>query len=434
MNPTTATHASTAGASANDPASAGPGASSAARPTDVVILSGARTPQGRLLGQLAAFSAVELGTFAARAAIERAGVAPEQIEHVVIGQVLQAGAGQNPALQTGRAAGVPWGVPAVTINKVCLSGIQSIIDGARLIRTGEASVVLAGGQESMTNAPHLLPGARGGYKYGSREVLDHAAFDGLTDAYDHDSMGVSTERHNGALGIDRLAQDEVALASHLRAAAAQADGRFDAEIVPIEVVGRRGTTVLSIDEGVRPDSTIDSLGSLRPAFASEADGAGTVTAGNSSPLSDGAAMVVLASRAFAEEHGLEWLAVVRSAGQVAGPDNSLHAQPSRAITAALSREGWTADGLDLVEINEAFAAVSVHSTRELGVSSEIVNVDGGAIALGHPIGASGTRLVLHAAFELARRAGAGDAGAGELRAAAALCGGGGQGDALLLSR
>lgn len=400
----------------------GTGGANTSSAIDVVILNGARTPQGRLLGQLAAFSAVELGAFAATAAIERAGVSPEQIEQVIIGQVLQAGAGQNPALQTARAAGVPWDVPSVTINKVCLSGIQAVIDGARLIRSGEADVVLVGGQESMTNAPHLLPGARSGYKYGSREVLDHAAFDGLTDAYDHTSMGLSTEQHNGPLGIDRAVQDETALASHLRAAAAQAEGAFDAEIVPIEVTGRRGTTRIDRDEGVRADSTMESLGALRPAFTAD----GTVTAGNSSPLSDGAAAIVLASRAFAEANGLGWLAEVRSAGQVAGPDNSLHAQPSRAIAAALAREGWSASELDLIEINEAFAAVTVHSTRELGVGSDVVNIHGGAIAIGHPIGASGARLVLHAAAELARR--------GSGRAAVALCGGGGQGDAVLLVR
>ena len=391
--------------------------------SDVVILGASRTPQGKIRGQLSSFSAVELGTIAIRSALERSGVDPSAVDFVIMGQVLQAGAGQNPARQSAIAAGIGWNVPATTLNRVCLSGLSSIVDGARLIRSGEADVVVAGGQESMTRAPHLLSGSRMGWAYGTVSALDHAAHDGLTDSFDAVSMGESTERHVGGLGLTRTEQDEVAAASHQRAAAAQADGTFDREIAPVEIVGRRGeTTTITTDEGVRGDSTVDTLARLRPAFAVE----GTITAGNSSPLSDGASAVVLASRDYAEANGLDWLAVVESSAQVAGPDNSLHSQPSRAITAALARQGWSVADLDLVEINEAFAAVAVQSTRDLGISPEIVNIHGGAIAIGHPIGASGARLVTHAAHVLAERGGG--------RAAVALCGGGGQGDALLLSR
>lgn len=390
---------------------------------DVVILAGSRTPQGRVNGQLSSLTAVQLGAAAIEGALARAGVRPDQVDGVLMGQVLQAGCGQNPARQSAIAAGIPWTVPAMTLNKVCLSGLAAVIDAARLIRLGEASVVVAGGQESMSLAPHLLPGSRQGWPYGSVTVLDHAAHDGLTDAYDGLSMGLSTEKINVTLGIARAEQDEVAAASHQRAAAAQAGGVFDDEITPISVPQRKGEPlVISTDEGVRGSSTTDTLGALRPVF----DKAGTITAGNSSPLSDGAAAVVVASRAWAEEHGLSWLAVIEASGHVAGPDNSLHSQPSHAISAALSRQGWEAGELDLVEINEAFAAVALQSTQDLGLSSEKVNIHGGAIAIGHPIGASGARLALHAALELSRR------GAG--KAAVSLCGGGGQGDALLLSR
>ncbi|MCD1573108.1 acetyl-CoA C-acetyltransferase [Agromyces mediolanus] len=390
---------------------------------DVVIIAGARTPFARINGNLASRTAVELGTAAIRGALERAGVAPEDVDAVIMGQVLQAGAGQNPARQSAVAAGIPWSVPATTLNKVCLSGLVAITDAARLIRLGEASVVVAGGQESMTKAPHLLPGSRAGHTYGSIELIDHAAHDGLTDAFDRESMGASTERVNGRYGIGRPEQDEIAAASHVRAGLAQAEGVFTDEIVPVEIPQRKGEPVtVAADEGVRPDSSVEVLAKLRPAFAAE----GTITAGNSSPLSDGAAAVVVASRSWAEERGLSWLAVIGAAGQVAGPDNSLHSQPSNAIQAALTRAGWTAEELDLVEINEAFAAVSLQSARDLGLDHERVNVHGGAIALGHPIGASGARLALHAALELSRRGGG--------RAAVALCGGGGQGEALLLSR
>ena len=390
---------------------------------DVVIIAGARTPFARINGNLASQSAVQLGTVAIQGALEKAGVSPDDVDAVIMGQVLQAGAGQNPAKQSAVAAGIPWRVPATTLNKVCLSGLVAITDAARLIRLGEASVVVAGGQESMTNAPHLLPGSRAGHVYGSVELLDHAAADGLTDAFDHDSMGASTERFNARYGIERPEQDEIAAASHSRAGAAQAAGVFTDEIVPVEIPQRKGDpVVVDADQGVRPDSTVEVLAKLRPAFSTD----GSITAGNSSPLSDGAAAVVVASREWAESKGLPWLALVGAAGQVAGPDNSLHSQPSNAIAAALEKGGVAASDLDVVEINEAFAAVSLQSTRDLDLSSDIVNMHGGAIAVGHPIGASGARLALHAALEITRRGGG--------NAAVALCGGGGQGEALLLSR
>ncbi|MEO6943979.1 MAG: acetyl-CoA C-acetyltransferase [Lacisediminihabitans sp.] len=387
---------------------------------DVVILAGARTPFGKLNGTISALSAVELGTAALRAAIERSSVAVEDIGAVIMGQVLQAGANQGPARQVSIAAGIGWNVPATTINKICLSGLTAVIDGARIIRAGEAEVVAVGGQESMSNAPHLLMGSRKGWGYGTVSALDHAAVDGLVDAFDHDSMGLSTEHHNAPLGISRSDQDMVAAASHQRAAAAA--GLLTEEIVPVTIHGRKGDTVVRADEGVRPESTAETLSRLKPAFAPD----GTITAGNSSPISDGAAAVILASREYAETHGLQWLAIVGAAGQVAGPDNSLHAQPAHAITAALARAEWEVSDLDFVEINEAFAAVSLHSSRALGIDMDTVNIHGGAIALGHPLGASGARLALHAAYELNRR--------GSGRAAVALCGGGGQGEALLLSR
>ena len=391
--------------------------------TEVVILAGSRTPQGKVNGQLSSLTAVQLGAAAISGALARAGVAPDQVDVVLMGQVLQAGCGQNPARQSSIAAGIPWNVPAMTVNKVCLSGLAAIIDAARLVRLGEATVVVAGGQESMSRAPHLLPGSRQGWPFGSVTMLDHAAHDGLTDAFDGLSMGLSTERGNEKLGIDRLQQDEVSAASHQRAAAAAAAGVFDREITPLSVPQRKGEPLLiSVDEGVRAASTSQTLGALRPAFAAE----GTITAGNSSPLSDGASAVVVCSKAFAEANGLEWLAVIEASGQVAGPDNSLHSQPANAIRSALDKQGWAVDDLDLIEINEAFAAVTVQSSKALGISSEVVNIHGGAIAIGHPIGSSGGRLALHAALELSRR--------GTGKAAVALCGGGGQGEALLLSR
>jgi len=390
---------------------------------DVVILAAARTPQGRLNGQLAGFTAVELGAHAISAAIAASGVAAGDVDAVIMGQVLQAGAGQNPARQSAIAAGVGWNIPAVTINKVCLSGLTAVIDAARLIRSGDATVVVAGGQESMSRAPHLLPGSRQGWTYGAIQALDVAAHDGLTDAFDGQSMGLSTETRNVTLGIDRKSQDEVAAASHRRAGVAVKEGVFDGEIAPISVKQRKGEpVVVTEDEGIRPDTTLDTLAPLRPAFASD----GTITAGNSSPLSDGASALVLCSRAYAEDKGLEYLAVVGKPGQVAGPDNSLHSQPANAIKRALATAGWDAEDLDFIEINEAFGSVAVQSLKELSYPLEKCNIHGGAIALGHPIGASGARLALHAAHELKRR--------GSGKAAVSLCGGGGQGEALLLYR
>lgn len=391
--------------------------------TDVVILAGARTPQGRLNGQLASFTAVELGAHAIKAAIAASGVDAGRVDAVIMGQVLQAGAGQNPARQSAIAAGIGWNVPTVTINKVCLSGLTAVIDAARLIRSGDATVVVAGGQESMTRAPHLLPGSRQGWTYGAIQALDVAAHDGLTDAFDGQSMGLSTETRNLTLGIDQTSQDNVAAQSHQRAALAAKNGVFDHEIAPISVKQRKGEPiVVATDEGVRPNTSIDTLAGLKAAFVTD----GTITAGNSSPLSDGASALVLTSRAFAEENGLEYLAVVGKPGQVAGPDNSLHSQPSHAIRSALDRAGWSTADLDFIEINEAFGSVAVQSLKDLDYPLEKCNLHGGAIALGHPIGASGARLALHAAHELKRR--------GSGKAAVSLCGGGGQGEALLLYR
>ena len=391
--------------------------------TDVVILAAARTPQGRLNGQLASFTAVELGAHAIRSAIAASGVDAGRVDAVIMGQVLQAGAGQNPARQSAIAAGIGWNVPTVTINKVCLSGLTAVIDAARLIRSGDATVVVAGGQESMTRAPHLLPGSRQGWTYGAVQALDVAAHDGLTDAFDGQSMGLSTETRNLALGIDRTSQDNVAAQSHQRAALAAKNGVFDDEIAPISVKQRKGDPlVVSTDEGVRPNTSIETLAGLKAAFVMD----GTITAGNSSPLSDGASALVLASRKFAEDNGLEYLAVVGKPGQVAGPDNSLHSQPSHAIQSALDRAGWSTADLDFIEINEAFGSVAVQSLKDLDYPLEKCNIHGGAIALGHPIGASGARLALHAAHELKRR--------GSGKAAVSLCGGGGQGEALLLYR
>ncbi|WP_066293307.1 acetyl-CoA C-acetyltransferase [Arthrobacter sp. B6] len=391
--------------------------------TDVVILSAARTPQGRLNGQLASFTAVELGAHAIKAAIAASGVDAGRVDAVIMGQVLQAGAGQNPARQSAIGAGIGWNVPTVTINKVCLSGLTAVIDAARLIRSGDATVVVAGGQESMTRAPHLLPGSRQGWTYGAIQALDVAAHDGLTDAFDGQSMGLSTETRNLTLGIDRTSQDNVAAQSHQRAALAAKNGVFDDEIAPISVKQRKGDPiVVGTDEGVRPNTSIETLAGLKAAFVTD----GTITAGNSSPLSDGAAALVLTSRGFAEANGLDYLAVVGKPGQVAGPDNSLHSQPSQAIMSALDRAGWSTADLDFIEINEAFGSVAVQSLKDLDYPLEKCNLHGGAIALGHPIGASGARLALHAAHELRRR--------GSGKAAVSLCGGGGQGEALLLYR
>ncbi|RZS32504.1 acetyl-CoA C-acetyltransferase [Herbihabitans rhizosphaerae] len=387
-----------------------------------VILAGARTPIGRLLGSLKDFSGAQLGGVAIKAALERAGVKPEQVQYTIMGQVLTAGAGQIPARQAAVAAGIPMDIPALTINKVCLSGLDAIALADQLIRAGEFDIVVAGGQESMTQAPHLLPKSRSGFKYGDVTLQDHLAYDGLFCAFDQVAMGASTEKYNTRYGLTRDEQDAFAAASHQKAATAIAEGRFADEIAPVSVPQRKGDPVVfDTDEGVRGDTTADSLGKLRPAFSSD----GTITAGSASQISDGAAAVVVCSKAKAEELGLSWIAEIGAHGVVAGPDASLHEQPSNAIKAALAKQGGSAEDLDLIEINEAFAAVGVVSTKQLGVSEDKVNVNGGAIALGHPIGASGARLVVHLAYELKRRGG----GTG----AAALCGGGGQGDALIIT-
>ena len=386
-----------------------------------VIVAGARTPMGRLLGSLKDFSGADLGGFAIKAALERSGVTPDQVQYVIMGQVLQAGAGQIPARQAAHKAGIPLTVPSITINKVCLSGLDAIALADQLIRAGEFDIVVAGGQESMTNAPHLLPKSRSGYKYGSIEVLDAMAFDGLTDIFDNIPMGESTDRVNTRLGLGRAEQDEFAARSHQRAAAAQKNGVFDDEIAPVLIPQRKGDPIeFRDDEGIRADTTVESLARLKPAFSPD----GTITAGTASQISDGAAAVVVMSKAKAQELGLSWIAEIGAHGNMAGPDNSLQSQPSNAINDALRKEGLALGDLDLIEINEAFAAVGIQSMKDLGVDAEKVNVNGGAIALGHPIGMSGARLALTLALELRRRGG----GTG----AAALCGGGGQGDALIL--
>jgi acetyl-CoA C-acetyltransferase len=387
---------------------------------EAVIVGGARTPVGRLLGALSGFSGAQLGGRAIKAALERAGVSASQVEYVIMGQVLQAGEGQIPARQAAVAAGIPMSVPALSVNKVCLSGLDAIALGAQLIRAGEFDVVVAGGMESMSRAPHLLLGSRIGVKFGDTALVDSMALDGLTDAFDQVSMGESTERHNARLGISRADQDAFAARSHQLAARAAKDGLLAGEIVPVAIPQRRGEPVLvGADEGVRADTTVEALAALKPAFAAD----GTITAGSSSQISDGACAVVLMSAEAAAVAGATVLAEVGAHGVVAGPDNSLHSQPSRAIQRALDRAGLTVADLSLIEINEAFAAVALQSIRDLGVSQDIVNVNGGAIAIGHPLGASGARIVLHLIQELRRRGG----GLG----AAGLCGGGGQGDALL---
>ncbi|MEV4182792.1 acetyl-CoA C-acetyltransferase [Streptosporangium canum] len=386
-----------------------------------VIVAGARTPIGRLLGSLAGLSAVELGGVAIKAALERSGVAPEAVQYVIMGQVLQAGAGQIPSRQAAVKAGIPMTVPSLTINKVCLSGLDAIALADQLIRAGEFDIVVAGGMESMSNAPHLLPGLRRGVKYGDAGIVDSMAFDGLTDAYDQVSMGESTERHNARLGLTREEQDAFSARSHELAAAAIKNGVLDDEIVPVPVPQRKGEPVMfAADEGVRGDTTVETLGRLRPAFSKD----GTITAGSASQISDGACAVVVMSKAKAEELGLEWLAEIGAHGNVAGPDNSLQSQPANAIKHALGKQGLSVEDLDLLEINEAFAQVVLQSAKDLGVPLDKVNVNGGGIAVGHPIGASGARIVLALAHELRRRGG----GLG----AAGLCGGGGQGDALII--
>ena len=399
--------------------------SSAASSTDgattSVIVAGARTPMGRLLGSLKTFSAADLGAVAIKGALDRSGVSAEQVDYVVMGQVLQAGAGQLPVRKAAAGAGIPMAVPSVLINKVCLSGLDAIALADQLIRAGEVEIVVAGGMESMTNAPHVLPKSREGVKYGNTELVDAMALDGLTDAFDGKPMGASTEGYNERYSLTREEQDAFAARSHQKAADAQKNGLFVDEIVPVEIPQRRGDPIVfSEDEGIRADTTVETLSRLRPAFSKD----GTITAGSASQISDGAAAVVVMSKAKAEQLGLSWLAEIGAHGMVAGPDTSLHEQPSNAIKKALDKEGLTPGDLDVIEINEAFAAVGIASTRALGVPEEKVNPNGGAIALGHPIGMSGARLALTLAHELKRRGG----GTG----VAALCGGGGQGDALIL--
>ena len=387
-----------------------------------VIVAGARTPIGRLLGGLKGLSAADLGGVAIKAALEKAGITGDQVEYVVMGHVIQAGAGQITARQAAVKGGVPMDVPAITINKVCLSGINAIALADQMIRAGEHEIVVAGGMESMTQAPHLLPKSREGFKYGDTALVDSMAYDALYDQFTDQPMGNLTETCNsGARELTREEQDAFSARSHQLAAAAWKNGVFDDEVIPVEIPQRKGDpVVVATDEGVRGDTTAESLGKLRPAFSKE----GTITAGSSSQISDGACAVVVMSKAKAEELGLEWLAEIGASGQVAGPDSSLQSQPANAIRKAVAKEGISVADLDLVELNEAFAAVGIVSARELGIPEEKVNVNGGAIALGHPVGMSGARIVLHLALELKRRGG----GVG----AAALCGGGGQGDALIV--
>ena len=387
-----------------------------------VIVAGARTPIGRLLGGLKSQSAADLGGVAIKGALEKAGVAPEQVDYLIMGQVILAGAGQNPARAAGIAAGLPMDMPSITINKVCLSGLNSIAMADQLIRAGEVEIVVAGGMESMTNAPHLLMKSREGFKYGDTPLVDSMAYDALYDQATKQAMGGLTEQANAeGIKLTREEQDEFAAQSHQKAATAWKNGVFDEEVVPVSIPQRKGDPiVVSQDEGVRGDTTAESLGKLRPAFAKD----GTITAGSASQISDGAAAVVVMSKAKAEELGLEWLAEIGAHGMVAGPDSTLQMQPANATKLACEKEGITPADLDLLEFNEAFAAVGIESTRALGVDADKVNVNGGAIALGHPVGMSGTRVVLHLALELKRRGG----GVG----AAALCGGGGQGDALIV--
>lgn len=391
--------------------------------TGSVIVAGARTPMGRLLGSLKGFSAAELGGFAIKGALDRSGVSPDQVEYVIMGHVLQAGTGQITARQAAVKAGIPLNVPALTINKVCLSGMDAIALADQLIRAGEHEIIVAGGMESMTNAPHVLMGSREGVKYGDWKMIDSMAFDGLTCSFDQCAMGEATENYNSNFNLTREAQDEFAAASHQKAAIAQKNGVFEDEIVPVEIPQRKGDPIIfSEDEGIRGDTTVESLAKLRPAFNKE----GTITAGSASQISDGAAAVVVMSKAKAEELGLQWLAEINAHGNVAGPDNTaLHLQPANALAAACAKVGVDPKELDVVEFNEAFAAVGLASTAQLGLDPERVNPTGGAIALGHPLGMSGARITLSLAYELKRRGGG--------QGGAALCGGGGQGSALVIT-
>lgn len=391
-------------------------------PKDIVVVGAARTPQGRMLGALAKKSAVDLGAETIKAVLERSGVAADAVDYVLMGQVVQAGSGQNPAKQSAVAAGIPMNVPAMTVNKVCLSGLDAVINATRLIRLGDASIVVAGGQESMTNAPHIAAGVRAGKGYGSLALQDSLERDGLSDPNEGTAMGLETDEGNAERGITREEQDEIAARSHQLAEAATNEGVFNDEIVSIEVKGRKETVTVSADEGIRPGTTAEGLAKLRPAFVKD----GTITAASASQISDGAAAVVLTTRENAEAKGLEILATLGEYGQTAGPDTKLHSQPSQATAAALKKAGWEAGDLDFLEINEAFASVVAQSIKDLDYPLEKTNIHGGGISLGHPIGTSGARLVVHAAHELKRR--------GSGKAAVSLCGGGGQGDALLLWR
>ena len=389
-------------------------------PQDVVIVGDARTPQGRLLGALSRKTAVDLGAATISAVLERSGVGAEPVDYVLMGQVVQAAAGQNPAKQAAVAAGLGMNVPAMTVNKVCLSGLDAIINAARMIKAGDATVVVAGGQESMSNAPHLAAGVRAGKGFGELRLDDALERDGLTDPVQGTAMGVETDANAEAAGLNREEQDHIAALSHQRAEQAIAEGTFSDEIVPIEVATRKETVTVSQDEGVRPGTTAEGLAKLRPAFRKE----GTITAGSSSQISDGAAAVVLTTRENAEAKGWNILATVGAAGQTAGPDTSLLSQPSQAVKAALAKAGWETGDLDFLEINEAFGAVVAQSLKDLDYSLEKTNIHGGGISLGHPIGCSGARVLVTAAHELNRR--------GSGKAAVSLCGGGGQGDALLI--
>lgn len=389
---------------------------------EAVIVAGARTPLGKMSGGLASLSAVDLGAHSIKGALDKAGVAPDAVEYVLMGQVLQAGLGQGAGRQAAAKAGIPMNVPAVTLNKLCLSGINTITHAAMLVRSGEYDVVVAGGQESMTNAPHMLEKSRAGFKYGTIQMRDHMDYDGLWDAFTDQAMGGLTESMNDEDGVhfSREEQDAFAAQSHQRAAKAWADGKFADEVVPVTIKTRKGEVVVDSDEGVRAGTTAESMAGLRPAFRKD----GTITAGNASQISDGAAAVVVMNKDKAVEQGLPILAEIKSHAWTAGPDSTLQHQPSQAIKAAAEREGVAADSFDLYEINEAFAAVSLASMKDLGIDDERVNVNGGAVSLGHPIGASGARIVLHLALELQRRGGG--------KGVAALCGGGGQGDALIV--
>jgi len=391
------------------------------RPVSVIV-AGARTPLGRMLGSLKDFSGSDLGGLAIKGALDKAGVRGDQVDYVIMGQVLTAGAGQIPARQAAVKAGIPMTVPALSINKVCLSGIDAIALADQLIRAGEFEIVVAGGQESMSNAPHLLEKSREGFKFGDVRLRDHMDYDGLWDAFTDQGMGLLTEAGNtGDMAFTRAEQDEFSARSHQLAAHAWKDGLFDDEVVAVSIPQRRGEPIeFKTDEGIRADTTAESLSRLRPAFRKD----GTITAASASQISDGAAAVVVMSKAKAEQLGLTWLAEIGAHGVVAGPDSTLQSQPAQAIAKACAKEGITPADLDLVEINEAFAAVGLASTKQLGIDVDKVNVNGGAIALGHPIGMSGARITLHLVLELKRRGG----GVG----AAALCGGGGQGDALIL--